>query len=131
MFAAIPPAVLEVYYAPSCAPCRLELPVLAEFERSRGAKQRIVIVSEEKIARETLRAESPRLEQTAVSPPRADPRATLREAGDLDGILPYARAIAPSGRTCARWRGRLTLARARALVASCARAVISPRSQRS
>ena len=125
MIAVPPPAILEVYYAPSCAPCQPELPVLVEFLRQDGAKLRIVIVSEDRKARETLRAASLSLVQAARSPRSADARATLREAGDADGILPYARSLSPSGRVCAQWRGGITLAKARDLVQACAR-IISP-----
>jgi thiol-disulfide isomerase/thioredoxin len=126
MIAAPPPAILEVYYAPSCAPCRMELPVLAEVRRRDGAKLRIVIVSDDQKARDTLRAVSPSLAQAAHSPQFADARASLRAAGDPDGILPYARSLSSTGRTCAQWRGGLTLGRVRALVAACARVISGP-----
>ncbi|MGB8365439.1 MAG: hypothetical protein ACLQUZ_01540 [Rhizomicrobium sp.] len=128
--AALPP-VLEVYYAPGCAPCRLELPAVAEFARRDGSRVRIVIISDEARARVDLDKVSPALAATAVAQTRSTPQAALRAAGDSDGILPYARSLAANGTTCARWRGGLTLARARALVSACAGAFILPSSHRS
>jgi hypothetical protein len=115
--------VLEVYYSPSCAPCRLELPAVAEFARADGV--RIVIISDEARARAEIRKLSPALAMGAIAKTNTTPRATLRAAGDGDGILPYARGVSADGKPCASWRGGLTLARARALVASC---VINARS---
>ena len=126
-----PPAILEVYYAPSCAPCRLELPALAQFARDGHSHLRIVIVSEPARAMGELKNASPRLLAAAVSSASAAPRATLLEAGDTDAILPYARSLLPNGKICARWRGGVTVDRARALVAACARAITVRRPQRS
>ncbi len=131
MSPATPPPMLEVYYAPSCAPCRLELPAVAEFARRDGSRVRVVIVSDETRARIDLGQVSPALAASALVGSHATPRAALRAAGDGDGILPYARSLAANGKICARWRGGLTLARARALLAACAKAVISPLSHRS
>ncbi len=131
MIVAPPPAMLEVYYAPSCAPCRLELPALAEFARTDPTRLHIVIVNEESLARETLIAASPRLGAAAASSPVSNARALLRAAGDADGMLPYARALTPSGRICARWFGILTHDRLRTLLNSCSRAVTEPRWRRS
>lgn len=125
------PPVLEVYYAPSCAPCRLELPVLAEFVRRDGAHIRIVILSEEARARRELRAASPQLSANAVVGSQASPRAILRAAGDNDSILPYARSLGADGKVCAAWRGRLTLEKAWELVSACARKLTSHPSHRS
>lgn len=126
-----PPPILEVYYAPSCAPCRLELPAVAEFASQDGARVRIVIVSEEPRARADLTNVSPRLTEDAIAGREPTPRAILRAAGDHDGILPYARSIASDGRVCAQWRGRLTFATAQKLVAACARFLTLPPSRRS
>ncbi|HEY0107641.1 MAG TPA: hypothetical protein VGB91_16290 [Rhizomicrobium sp.] len=113
-----PPPTLEVYYSPTCVPCRLELPVLAALEKD-GLRLRIVLLDQEARARETIRTVSPRLESAAIAITRQPPRAALLLAGDGDAILPYARALSPAGRICAAWRGGLTLARARLLLAAC------------
>ena len=111
---AVPPA-LEVYYAATCAPCRLELPVLAAALRE-GAPVRVMLLTEEKRARAELAAISPDLAAQAVAAPAGqDPRIILRQAGDADGILPFART------SCAGWRGTLTLERIRTLLAGCPR----------
>jgi len=128
---AAPPPTLEVYYSPSCTPCRLELPVLADFVRQDGAHLRIVILAGEGLARETLRAVSPRLERAAVTNIADAPTKVLHVAGDAYGILPYTRSIAANGAVCAQWAGVLTLPRIRALIGACARRIISPPSHRS
>ncbi|HTQ14796.1 MAG TPA: thioredoxin family protein [Rhizomicrobium sp.] len=127
MAAAAPP-VLEVYYSPTCAPCRLELPVLAEFVDRDGTQVRIVILDQEIRARNDIRAVSVKLERAAVSPPRASPRAVLATAGDTDRILPFARTLTAAGRICATWRGRLTAETGRSLLKAC---LISPNRHRS
>ena len=43
----LPPPVLEVFYSPSCAPCRLELPAVAEIAGEAGTRVRIVILDPE------------------------------------------------------------------------------------
>lgn len=132
--AALPPdqaPILEVYYAPSCAPCRLELPAVAEFAKSNGARVRIEIVSDEIRARREISQQSVELAENADANTNATPRAILRSAGDSDSILPYSRSLGADGKACAAWRGRLTLVRARALVSACAHAFISRPSRRS
>ncbi|MDA8229781.1 MAG: hypothetical protein M0006_00415 [Magnetospirillum sp.] len=116
----IPPApILDVYYASTCVPCRLELPVLAQAVQD-GLPVTVVVLTEEARARRELAAVSPGLEAAAVAAPAAtDPRATLRAAGDPDGILPFSVARRPDGRACRTWRGSLTLDRIRRLLASC------------
>ncbi len=112
--------LLEVYYASSCEPCRLELPVLAEAARRDGVHLVVVILDEEARARRDLAAAGPALDAAAIMPPSArDQRTILREAGDPDGILPYARVRRADGRACGSWRGILTLARIKSLLASC------------
>ena len=120
-----PPPILEVYYSPTCAPCRLELPILSELVAKDGTRVRIVILDQEGQARHDIREVSPVLERQAVRSPDPKPRAALLAAGDADGILPFARAISPAGPPCATWRGGLTLQRARMLVGAC-RHLISP-----
>lgn len=119
MITAPPPPVLEVYYTPACAPCRLELPAVAEFVQRDGARVRIVIIDKEANARSEIRRLSPGLAAGAVVETQAGPQSTLRAAGDGDGILPYARSLTADGKVCATWRGILTLSRARALMAAC------------
>jgi len=123
--------VIEVYYASSCAPCRLELPTLAELVRTDGAIVRIVIVDEEVRALREIRDVSPVLARHAIVAQPGKPNDTLRAAGDSDGILPYARVLSPSGVACAQWRGQMTLFRARALVEECVRRLTSRHPQRS
>ena len=125
MAAALPPPVLEVYYSPTCAPCRLELPVLADLVKTDGNRVRIVILDQEVRARAELRAVSPALEKAAVARHGLKPRAVLVAAGNTDSILPFARSLAPGGKVCGRWRGGLTPAKARDLIQACAR-IISP-----
>ena len=122
----LPPTTLEVFYSPICAPCRLELPVVAAFAAESGAHVRIVIVSDEARAREELHAVSPQLEAAADVQTTLSVGAALRAAGNSDGILPYARAVQSDGKVCAKWEGRLTLAKARKLVAACARTISRP-----
>ncbi len=110
------PPHLDVYYASTCAPCRLELPVLAA---ARGADIRILIVSEEARAREDLAAVSISLAKTARLANGHSPRDRLRQAGDDDGILPFTRVARADGGTCVAWRGILTRARIAGLLAAC------------
>jgi thiol-disulfide isomerase/thioredoxin len=125
------PPVLEVFYSPTCAPCVLELPVVAEFAKTGGARVRIVIVDEEARARAELRAVSSTLETEAVARTAASPGTVLRKAGDTYGILPYARTVASNGMVCAHWGGRLTATKARQLVEACSQSAISPARPRS
>ncbi len=120
-----PPPLLDVYYAPSCAPCRLDLPVLAELVTRNGVAVRIIVVSEAAKAMADLTAASPALAKTAQIAPAQDTRALLRQAGDSDGILPYARTHA-GGKVCATWRGRLSLPKALQMLAACRQRPISP-----
>jgi thiol-disulfide isomerase/thioredoxin len=119
--AALPPATLEVYYAPSCAPCRLELPVLASFAKTRDGHLRIVLVSDVARARADLKELAPALAAMAMPAANRDARASLRVAGDADGILPFARSVAANGGICASWRGVLTEMRINNLLIACAR----------
>ena len=123
----LPPPVLEVFYSPTCTPCRLELPAVAEMAGEPGTVVRIVILDQEERARAELRAVSPRLDALATRASEPSPGQTLRAAGDAGGILPYARAVAASGEVCARWRGGLTVERAREMLATCTEPLTSPR----
>ncbi len=125
------PPVLEVFYSPTCTPCRLELPAVAEFAGQDGARVRVVILDQEERARAELRQVSPVLEAAAEGRIEASPNAVLRQAGNADGILPYARSVTATGEVCAKWSGRLTVSRARELVAACARLIASPSRSRS
>ncbi|MEJ1968244.1 MAG: thioredoxin family protein [Rhizomicrobium sp.] len=128
--AALPPPVLEVYYSPTCVPCRLELAVLGEIVRKDGAAVRIVVLDQIARARGDISAIPALRTRAALSPPSAlAPRKALLAAGDGDGILPYARSLSGSGKPCASWRGGLTLLRARALLAACR--INAPSSRRS
>jgi thiol-disulfide isomerase/thioredoxin len=123
--------VLEVFYSPTCAPCRLELPLLADIAGKSEATLRIVILDQEERARTELRAVSPRLDAIAASPPAASPGDSLRAAGDANGILPYARSLTSDGEVCAKWSGGLTIGRVKSLLAACAGLATSPRPSRS
>lgn len=112
------PPALEVYYASYCAPCRLELPVLARAAEG-GAAVTVIILSEEKQARRELAAASPLLAETAVARVQGDPRPVLAAAGDERALLPYSRVLGADGRICGRWHGRLTVQRIAALLKSC------------
>jgi thiol-disulfide isomerase/thioredoxin len=125
----LPPPVLEVFYSPSCAPCRLELPAVAEIAGEAGTRVRIVILDQEERARSELRAVSLRLDTIATLPSDTPPGDVLRGAGNERGILPYARSVTGDGETCAKWSGGLTVARAKSLLAACA-SLISPRRPR-
>lgn len=129
MIAVLPPT-LEVFYAPSCAPCRLELPVLATFVKTQSGHLRIVIISEAARGWADLTETSIALTAVAVTASSHDARATLRQAGDTDGILPFARSLSANGAMCASWRGTLTVVRINSLLTACARfnAPHSPRS---
>ena len=127
----LPPATLEVFYSPTCTPCRLELPAVAEIAGRDGVRVRVVILDDEDRARAELRAVSVRLEAVAESKVGESPNAVLRDAGNDTGILPYARSVASNGAVCAKWSGRLTVARAVNLLAACARIIVPPGHSRS
>lgn len=122
----LPPPMLEVYYSSTCAPCRLEFPMLAELAADPGSRLRIVILDHEERARSELKRVSPRLDAVAVGPTTVSPRDTLRAAGNERQILPWARSLTPQGEACATWSGILTRSRARSLIMACARRLTSP-----
>lgn len=101
--------ILEVYYAATCAPCRQEIPLLTEV----SASTRLVIYVLDKAA--SLDKLPARIVITAP----ADPRRVLRQAGDQDGILPFARSVRADGTLCGTWRGKLTLNRIDSLINLC------------
>lgn len=116
MFAITPH--LEVYYASTCAPCRVELPVILEALQD-GTNIRILIVSDLRQAKADLAATAPRLVQAAQMADGRDARDRLRGAGDADGILPFTRAVNAKGKICATWRGALTRFRIQDLLSRC------------
>ena len=122
----LPPPTLEVFYSPTCVPCRLELPVVAEVAGRSDVRIRIVILDQDDRARAELRAVSPALEAVATGPSSASPIIALRAAGNANGILPYVRMLAHSGAACASWAGRLTIARIESLLDACGRVSASP-----
>jgi hypothetical protein len=124
----LPPPVFEMYYASTCAPCRLDLPVAAQLIRRNDVTLQIVIVNDALKALADLRAISPALVKAAHVPAEPDPRAMLRSAGDPDGILPYARTR-DGGKTCATWRGRLSLDKALRMIAACRKRFTAPPSR--
>ncbi len=110
--------VLEVYYASTCEPCRKELPTLTQLDE--GTKLVIYVLGNADKAKRELYLVSPALAEKAVYvSPGADQRATLRQAGNADGILPFARSVKADGTLCGSWRGILTLDRVRTLINSC------------
>jgi thiol-disulfide isomerase/thioredoxin len=125
----LPPPVLEVFYSPSCAPCRLELPAVAEMAGRKGVQVRIIILDQEERARAELRAASTGLDSIATAPVPAPAGDVLRGAGNERGILPYARSVTGEGEVCAKWLGGLTIARAESLLAACARFILPRRSR--
>ena len=127
----LPPPTVEIYYASTCAPCRLELPDIAAFEKSGAARVRIVILGDAERARDELEAASAALARDAIVAKEKSPRTALLAAGDRDAILPYARVVAAGGEVCATWRGRFVLSRAQGLLDACRRSLSAPRSQRS
>jgi thiol-disulfide isomerase/thioredoxin len=127
----LPPPVLEVFYSPTCAPCRLELPLIADVAAQPDARVRIVILDQEERARTELRTVSTRLDAIAVGPSAASPGDALHAAGDANRILPYARSLTADGAVCATWSGGLTISRVKSLLAACARLATSPRPSRS
>jgi len=120
MIYALPPPTLEVFYSPKCAPCRLELPVLADVTRVERTRVRIVILDDERRARAEIHETSPALDGDAADS-SAKPRDELLAAGDDDGILPFARSTLGDGRVCSSWRGILTATRARLMIGACHR----------
>lgn len=88
----------------------------------------MVIVSDATQAMAELKAVSPALAKAVEIPAQQNPRAALRDAGDPDGILPYARARA-NGKTCATWRGRLSLDKAMQMIAACRQRLTAPPSR--
>jgi hypothetical protein len=126
----LPPPVFEMYYAPTCAPCRLDLPVAAELLRRSDVELRIMIVSDARKALAELKAVSPALASVAHEAAVQNPRTVLRRAGNADGILPYARTR-EGGKTCAAWRGRLSLDKALQMIAACRKRLTAPPSRRS
>lgn len=120
--------VLEVFYSPTCAPCRLELPVIARIAAGQEARIRIVILDQQARSRNELRAVSPALEAAAADPAAGkSPNDILRAAGEDRGILPYARSLTADGAVCAKWSGGLTLRKAQDLLGACTRLLTSPR----
>ncbi|HEY2613143.1 MAG TPA: hypothetical protein VGI94_20205 [Reyranella sp.] len=104
---------------------------MAEIAGRDGVRVRVVILDEEDRARAELREVSTRLEAVAESKVGEAPNAVLRDAGNDTGILPYARSVTSNGAVCAKWSGRLTVARAASLLAACARFIAPPGRSRS
>jgi len=100
--------LLQVFYSSNCAPCRLELPVLADVAAGRTVDLSIVVFGDREKAFAELRGASTRLAGLATAIPENEERQTLRAAGNADGILPYARILSASGLACDSWRGGLT-----------------------
>ena len=97
----LPPAgatVLVNYWASWCAPCRDELPLLAQFTRQQGPDGvRVVLVAQDEpvAAGEFLRAQGVELTSLVEEPGPADSSVRL---GDDRDVLPYSVLIGPDGR---------------------------------
>jgi thiol-disulfide isomerase/thioredoxin len=117
-----------MYYASTCAPCQLDLPVAAALVKQNSVKLRIVIIGNAPKALADLKAVSSSLVDAAETTAEQNPRAVLRSAGDSDGILPYARTR-DNGKTCATWRGRLSLDKALQMIAACRQRLTAPPSR--
>ena len=114
----VTPPHLDVYYAPTCAPCRLELPaILGAIED--GKDIRVLIVSDPVRSIADLAAVSSKLVKVAYPAQGANPRDRLRRVGDADGILPFTRSVGGKGRVCGIWRGALTRWRILDLLSRC------------
>lgn len=113
-----PPPHLDVYYASTCAPCRLELPAILGAIND-GKDVRLLIVSEPARATADLKATSSRLLKVMSPAQGSNPRDRLRRVGDADGILPFTRSVSAKGNVCAIWRGTLTRWRIRDLLSRC------------
>ena len=103
--------ILEVYYADNCVPCRQEVPVLGRIAEN----IRLVVYVLDNADHLPTRPN-----QTVILTAPADPRTVLRQAGDADGILPYARSVSATGVMCQSWRGIVTVQRAAQMVSACA-----------
>jgi len=113
------PAHIEVYYASECTPCRLELPVLARIAADGTIPFSIVVLGDAREGLAQLAAVSANLTVLARASNAWDMRKALREAGDKDAILPFARALSAEGKLCGSWRGVLTQERMARLLALC------------
>lgn len=114
-----PLAHVEVYYASTCTPCRLELPALAQIAEEGALPLSVVILGDVARARDELSGASPKLAALARESDAENERLALRSAGDDDGILPYARSLSADGTMCGSWRGVLSKERIIALLALC------------
>lgn len=105
----MPPPVLEVFYASTCLPCRIETAYLAEIARGGHPALVVTLLTDETKARDQLAQASDRLaERARPAPAGQSPRDVLARAGDPDGVLPFARLTGGDGKTCATWRGILS-----------------------
>lgn len=111
--------VLEVYYSPACAPCKLELPLLADLREGSSFKLVVVILNQEDQAFADLDRVSLALRADAIVSQEPDERKALRAAGNENGILPYARVTQGKDTLCQSWRGRLSRVRIERMIASC------------
>ena len=103
---------LEVFYAAYCQPCQQELPALRQ---TAGQTQLVIRVLGNA---ERAMVQLGDLAALAQTVPADQEKAVLRQAGDGDGILPFARSV-KAGRTCSQWRGILTWERVQTLLRAC------------
>lgn len=94
-------ATLVNYWASWCAPCREELPLLAELSRQPGNQVRIVAIALDSLpdARGFLASHPMAMDVRIESPGGTDSSVLL---GNRHGVLPFSALIGPDGRLVAR-----------------------------
>ena len=94
-------ATLVNYWASWCAPCREELPLLADLSRQAGSKVRIVAIALDSLpdAQAFLAAHPLAMDVRIESPGGTDSSVGL---GNRHGVLPFSALIGADGRLLAR-----------------------------
>lgn len=123
------------FWGVDCPPCIAELPALAEFAKQQSAWT-VVLVSTDsaQTARDFLRKRPlPELPNLLLVKASANPRASLRAAGNAHGALPYTlatkrshadgtagqKALASAASTCFAQAGMLEASDFKAVLAAC------------
>ncbi|OGT55897.1 MAG: hypothetical protein A3E01_15085 [Gammaproteobacteria bacterium RIFCSPHIGHO2_12_FULL_63_22] len=94
-------ATLVNYWASWCAPCREELPLLADLSRQPGKKVRVVAIALDSLpdAQAFLAAHPQAMDIRIESPGGTDSSVLL---GNRHGVLPFSALIGANGRLIAR-----------------------------